>query len=103
MSKNDKLLEALIDEKLRARQQHRPLRPMDELDWLSYKRQQTKRRLDACRDVLLADYHALTAPTPVPKGRFGFFSALFTHTTTIVEGVRVGFKLYGLVKAFRKS
>lgn len=103
MSKSDLILEELLDRKLdQRRTQQLPMRRMDELDWLEFKRRQAKRQLDDCRQTILRDYRRLTAPQPVMSGRWGLFATAVNHGTTILQGIKLGYRLFGWVRSLRK-
>ena len=73
-------------------------RPMDELEWLSYKRRHTKRQLDASRQRLVDSYHQLTSPSPAPQTKWDYLMLALDKSTTIFKGARMGIRIVDAIR-----
>lgn len=72
---------------------------MDELQWLHYKREEAHKELAKSKKRLQASYQSLTSPTQIPTTKMGMLSFALTKGLTILQGVRMGFRIGDAIKA----
>ena len=104
MKKNEQdHIEEIIDRHLRA-SSHR-YKPMDEMEWLQYKRIQTKKKLDASKRKMIQNYQMLTSDAP-PTSKWGMVAYMIDRGANIIKGVRMGYKIgdaIRMIMQIRKS
>lgn len=77
-------------------------RPMDELQWLEYKRQHTKKQLDKSRKRMKQVYESLTQPQPITT-KWGMVNLLINRGSQIIQGVKWGVKISDVIKQMIKN
>lgn len=92
-------IEEIINRHLRASSSH--YKPMDEMEWLQYKRRQTKKKLDASKRKMILTYQTLTSEAP-PTSKWGMFSYMIDRSMNIIQGVRMGYKIGDAIRMILK-
>lgn len=72
---------------------------MDELDWLAHKRKMTKKKMKKSRQHMSDLYGELTDNPPVPDTGWGKAIYYLERGATLVQGVKMGFKIGDAIKA----
>lgn len=98
MKTTEQKIDELIARKL-VQAQSDNYKQMDELEWLAYKREQTRKQLKRSRQHIQSTYKELTAPTPMPKSKWGMATFLLSKGVTIIEGVSLGYKFGNAIKS----
>lgn len=83
---------------------------MDELEWIEYKRRQTKRKLQKSHKRMQLTYATLTDSSPVPEGKWSRALYFADRGFSVWQGLKTGYKfadfattLVSIRKMFKKK
>lgn len=71
-------------------EQQYKINQMDELDWIQYRRKETRRMLDQSRKRLRTQYDGLTQKDKIPSDKWGKTAYILSKSGTIINGLRIG-------------
>lgn len=97
MKNNEQRIEELISRHL-AQISEEQYSPMDELQWLHYKREKASKQLKRSRRQLKHTYNELTKPSPIPNDKWELLSFALEKAPILINGLHWGYRLGGAAK-----
>lgn len=66
---------------------------MDEMEWILFRKNETKRQLNRSRNKIRENYEKLTRKDEIPSDKWGKTAYFLSKSGTIVNGLRIGLKV----------
>lgn len=72
---------------------HHEFSQMDELQWIAYRRRETRKEMKMVGKEMRLAYEGLTKKEKIPSDKWGKTAYLLSKSGTILNGVRLGIKV----------
>lgn len=75
---------------------------MDEMEWIEYRKRETKKKLNRSRSKMRESYRKMTHKEQIPTDKWGKTAYFLSRSGSIVNGIRMGYKVVRALNAVAK-